>query len=199
VTNRLDDHEQHVQASAATAAKASWAVENSGPGRLVVKVGSTRQRVARVDTVARAVADPSALKAATRVRSAPTSRQTPTMPLQVIITAANTVSRARVAASSGVLDAIRVTIRATSMTVTATASTSEPNGSPTRWATTSAWCTAASTEAASSTPTTTSTRTGGFLALQVAASTTTASGGTTPVHAGRRSRRSTATASPPAR
>ena len=46
------------RASAATAAKASWAGGNSGPGRLVVKVGSTRQSVARVVTVARAVADP---------------------------------------------------------------------------------------------------------------------------------------------
>ena len=47
-----------------------------------------------------------------------------------------------------------MTISATSMTVTATASTSEPNGSPTRCATTSAWCTAASTAPASTTATT---------------------------------------------
>ena len=38
------------------------------------------------------------------------------------------------------------TISATSITVTATARTSVPNGSPTRCATTSAWCTEASTE-----------------------------------------------------
>ncbi|CAM5354012.1 hypothetical protein SVIOM342S_09889 [Streptomyces violaceorubidus] len=37
---------------------------------------------------------------------------------------------------------------ATSMTVTAMARTREPKGSPTRWATTSAWCTAARTDAA---------------------------------------------------
>ena len=42
-------------------------------------------------------------------------------------------------------DAMSVTIRATSMIVTAAASTSDPNGSPTRCATTSAWWTAAST------------------------------------------------------
>jgi len=66
------------------------------------------------------------------------------MPFMVIITAANTVSLARVAASFPP-DAISVTIRETSMTVTAAASTTDPNGSPTRWATTSAWCTAAST------------------------------------------------------
>jgi len=59
------------------------------------------------------------------------------MPLVVIMAAANTVSLARVAASLPP-DAISETIRATSITVTAAASTSEPNGSPTRAATTSA-------------------------------------------------------------
>ena len=53
------------------------------------------------------------------------------MPLQVIITAANTVSRGRDAAF-GPPESIEVTIKATSMTVTATAKTSDPNGSPTR-------------------------------------------------------------------
>ena len=38
-----------------------------------------------------------------------------------------------------------VRIRASSITVTAAASTNDPNGSPTRCATTSAWCTAANT------------------------------------------------------
>ena len=59
------------------------------------------------------------------------------MPLHVIITAANTVSRAKVSVSPPPL-IINVTIKATSITVTATASTSEPYGSPTRCATTSA-------------------------------------------------------------
>ena len=45
-----------------------------------------------------------------------------------------------------------MTISATSITVTATASTSEPNGSPTRCATTSAWWTAASTATARNAP-----------------------------------------------
>src|SRR3954453_8875996 len=62
----------------------------------------------------------------------------------VIMTAANTVSRASEALLSPP-DAMSVTIRATSITVTATASTREPNGSPTRWATISAWLTAART------------------------------------------------------
>jgi hypothetical protein len=53
------------------------------------------------------------------------------MPLQVIITAANTVSRASVAVSEPP-DTISVTISATSITVTAIARTSDPNGSPTR-------------------------------------------------------------------
>ena len=78
----------------------------------------------------------------------------------MIISAANTVSRASDAVS-GPPTTIRVTINDTSMMVTATARTSEPNGSPTRWATTSAWCTAASTEPASSATTTTSTTAGG--------------------------------------
>ena len=59
------------------------------------------------------------------------------MPLRLSITAANTVSRARVEVSFPP-PTIRVTIRATSITVTATASTSEPSGSPRRCATTSA-------------------------------------------------------------
>ncbi len=70
------------------------------------------------------------------------------MPLTVIMTAAKTVSRASVEVS-GPPETMRVTMSATSMTVTATASTREPKGSPTRWATTSAWWTAASTEPAS--------------------------------------------------
>jgi hypothetical protein len=104
---------------------------------LVVNRGTTRLRVASVDTVASAVAVPSALKDATPRRSAPTNSDRPTTPLQVIITAANTVSRASVAVFEP-SDTISVTINATSITVTATASSSEPNGSPTRWATTSA-------------------------------------------------------------
>ena len=106
-------------------------MENSGPGRVVVNVGSTRQSAARVETVASAVPVPSALNVATRRRSAPNSSEIPTMPLHVIITAANTVSRARVAVSSPP-ETISVTIRATSITVTETARTSDPNGSPTR-------------------------------------------------------------------
>ena len=94
------------------------------------------------------------------------------MPLVVIMTAANTVSRASEAVS-GPPEIIRVTIRPTSITVTATASTSDPNGSPTRWAITSAWCTAASTAAPSRIPTT-ATRAYGRSRPQVAASASTA-------------------------
>ncbi len=66
------------------------------------------------------------------------------MPLTVIMTAAKTVSRASVSVP---LLLLRMSVRmsATSMTVTATARTSEPNGSPIRCATISAWWTAAST------------------------------------------------------
>ena len=94
--------------------------------------------MASVATVASAVADPSALNSAKRRRSAPTSSDRPMIPLSVIITAAKTVSRASVATSSGSPETISVTISATSMIVTATARTSEPYGSPTRCATTSA-------------------------------------------------------------
>ena len=111
----------------------------------------------------------------------------------MIITAAKTVSRASVDVSS-LPETISVTIRPTSMTVTATASTIEPKGSPTRWATTSAWWTAASTAPASTTPTSASTTPGGLLP-HVAASSAAASTGTAVVqrvighHPGRRGRR----------
>ena len=103
----------------------------------MVKVGSTRLRVASVSTVASAVAEPSALKVATCRRSAPASTASPTTPLHVIITAANTVSRASVEALASP-ETMSVTIRATSITVTATARMSDPSGSPTRCAITSA-------------------------------------------------------------
>ena len=102
-----------------------------------MNVGTTRESVASVATVASAVAVPSALNVATRCRSVAASSDSPTIPVAVIMTAANTVSRASVAVSSPPA-IISVTISATSITVTATASTSEPNGSPTRCATTSA-------------------------------------------------------------
>ena len=127
---------------------------NSGPEALVVKRGSTRVRPARVTTVASAAPVPSGLKLARWCRSALTSSESPTMPLRLIITAAKTVSRASVRGSSPPA-IISVTISPTSITVTATARTSDPNGSPTRWATTSAWCTAASTAPTSGTPATT--------------------------------------------
>ena len=53
------------------------------------------------------------------------------MPLQTIMIAANTVSRASAALASPP-ESITETISATSMTVTANASTSVPNGSPIR-------------------------------------------------------------------
>jgi hypothetical protein len=100
----------------------------------------------------------------------------PEDPLQVIMTAANTVSRASVSVPES-LETIRVTISATSMTVTATARTSDPKGSPTRCATTSAWWTAASTAPARTSPTITSTAVAGSRP-QVATSIATASSGT---------------------
>ena len=67
------------------------------------------------------------------------------------MTAAKTVSRASPAFSAGAAT-MTETISATSITVTATAKTSVPYGSPVRCATTSAWYTAANTVAISSPP-----------------------------------------------
>jgi hypothetical protein len=100
-------------------------------------VGNTRLSVAIVATVANAPPVPSGLKTATCRRTAPTNRDSPRMPLQVIMTAANTVSRASDCVFPPPLT-MSVTMSATSITVTATASTSEPYGSPTLCATTSA-------------------------------------------------------------
>ena len=143
--------------------------------------------MARVITVANAVAVPSALKVATRWRIVATTRHSPTMPLQVIIAAAKTVSRASVSVSEPPA-AISTTMSATSITVTAIARTSDPSGSPTRCATTSAWCTAASTAAASSAATSASTAFPGF-DPQVVASATRATAGTMSVHGTRRNQR----------
>src|SRR5688572_24192426 len=67
------------------------------------------------------------------------------MPFVTMMIAANTVSRATTA-ESGVSLVIIETIRPTSMTVTASASTTAPSVGPTRSAITSAWCTALVTE-----------------------------------------------------
>jgi hypothetical protein len=66
------------------------------------------------------------------------------MPFKMIINAANTVSRAKPAASSPPA-AIKETMRATSIKVTASARTRVPKGSPILCATPSAWWTAAKT------------------------------------------------------
>ena len=75
------------------------------------------------------------------------------MPLQTIMTTAKIVSRARAAFSAGAAS-MTDTMSAVSMTVTAKARTSVPNGSPIRCATTSAWWTAANTVANRTTPAT---------------------------------------------
>ena len=65
----------------------------SGPGELVVKAGNTRHSVASVITAANAPPLPAAWNSTTWWRTAPTSNDSPTIPLQVIMTAAKTVSR----------------------------------------------------------------------------------------------------------
>ena len=138
--------------SEATAAKASWEPVYSSPASETVKPGSTRQIAASATTVDRAAPLPEALKEANPCRSAPMSSESPTMPLSEIISAAKTVSRAYVAAPSPP-PRVSITISPTSITVTATARTRDPNGSPIRCATTSAWWTAASTAPTSTTAT----------------------------------------------
>src|SRR5215470_2094572 len=86
----------------------------------------------------------------------PANRHNPTMPFNTIMTTANTVSRANPALSAA-NDSMMETMSATSITVTAKASTNVPNGSPIRWATTSAWCTAANTLAIKAAPAMTAT------------------------------------------
>src|SRR3954465_10701030 len=110
----------------------------------------------------------------------PTTSARPPIPLMVIMTAANTVSRASEALLSPP-EAMSVTISATSITVTATASTREPNGSPTRWATTSAWWTAART-APARTSATSATSAGGGCRPQVSSSSASPRIGTNVVH-----------------
>ena len=78
------------------------------------------------------------VKRAARWCLAAAIRHRPSSRLRMIMHAANTVSRASVAASCR-LASMSDTIRPASITVTATARISVPNGSPTRWATVSAW------------------------------------------------------------
>lgn len=100
-------------------------MEYSRPTAETVNPGSTRHTEARATTVDSAAPVPVGLKLTSRCRSAPTSSAMPTMPLRVIMIAANTVSRAYVDAPSPP-PAISMTMRPTSMTVTATARTSDP-------------------------------------------------------------------------
>src|SRR6185369_10034210 len=78
----------------------------------------------------------------------PATTHRPTAPLAMIMIAAKIVSRGSAAASAPPASIIE-RISATSITVTASARMSVPNGSPTRCATTSAWWTAATTAAIS--------------------------------------------------
>ena len=102
-----------------------------------MNVGSTSVRVAKAASTVSAGFVPSTRNASSWWRMPPSNMQSPTTPLQTIMIAANTVSRASNALSSPP-DSIIETMRATSMTVTAIARISVPKGSPVRWATTSA-------------------------------------------------------------
>ena len=112
-------------------AKASCVDEYIGPGVEVVNCGSTRVSVVSAANTESAELLPSARKVTMRCRILPASRQSPTTPLQIIITVAKTVSRARLRVSSPP-ESIMETISASSITVTASANTKVPSGSPTR-------------------------------------------------------------------
>lgn len=104
---------------------------------LVVTLGSTSVKVLKATSTASAGLVPSTRNTSTRCLMPPTRMHKPTTPLQTIMMAANTVSRAsaavallvavlRVAAPGCRSASISETISATSITVTATASTRVP-------------------------------------------------------------------------
>src|SRR5437773_12288550 len=82
-----------------TPAKISWEEVNVGPAVEVVSVGNTSVSVVRVARTDSAGVVPSTRKASTWCRKLPTNRHSPTTPLQIIITVANTVSRASMLAA----------------------------------------------------------------------------------------------------
>ena len=108
------------------------------------KLGKIKANVTITVIVPKAAVTPSRLKSCTKCLRAPSSKLAPMMPFKIIITAAKMVSRAKPMVASPP-DIIIDTINATSIIVTAKANTKVPKGSPTRWAITSAWCTAATT------------------------------------------------------
>ncbi len=95
------------------------------PGELVVNDGSTSDSVASATSTARLDDALSMRYVCSWWRRPPTSRHKPTTPLQMIITAAKMVSRGSSALSAPPPSIIE-TISATSITVTASASTSVP-------------------------------------------------------------------------
>src|ERR1700712_3634189 len=103
--------------------------EKVGPGVDVVNAGSTSASVLSATSPASVGLVPCTLKPTSPCLAAPTSTHRPTTPLQTIMIAANTVSRASAPVAAPPAN-ISATINATSITVTATASTSVPNGSP---------------------------------------------------------------------
>ena len=127
-----------------TPAKANWVLLNVGSEVEEVNLGRTSTKVLKTAKTDSIGVVPSTRKVSTLCRQAPKSKHRPTTPLQTIITVANTVSRAK-ALVAVPPESIKVTIKDTSIMVTAKAKINVPNGSPTRRAMTSAWCTATNT------------------------------------------------------
>ena len=95
----LDEDEAAQSTSDAAPEKASWASEKVGPGTLVATLGSTSVSVIRAASDGQRgerALEPERLLVMAEPAA---SRQRPTTPLQMIMTAANTVSRGRPAFS----------------------------------------------------------------------------------------------------
>ena len=104
---------------------------------MVVKTGSTNDKVASAIRAAKAELAPSSRKLCSWCLRQPATTHRPTAPLQMIMIAEKIVSRGTAAAFEPPVSIIE-TMSEASITVTATARTSVPKGSPTRCATTSA-------------------------------------------------------------
>ena len=120
-----------------TAAKTSWVSLKVGPGLEVVKEGRTKLRTLRDAMAAKAGTAPSGLKVENFSRKDLITIEAPKIAPVVIMIAAKTVSLARFCVLSG-FSITRTIIIPTSMIVTAAARISEPKGSPTLRAITSA-------------------------------------------------------------
>lgn len=127
--NRLDEQKRTVQKKRNNGRKHQLRFAEGWTRLVMVTFGKTSVRVVSAINTDSAALVPCSWNDCTRCNTPPVSKQSPMIPLHTIITAENRVSRASPVVSVPPVIVID-TISATSMTVTATASTSVPNGSP---------------------------------------------------------------------